>query len=507
MKKFIAGLLIFIACNHDLAFGQDNRVEPGFTVINSAAGTPSGYQKLGVYSESNGGYVQVSYRKYVGLSFQSFDSSFTYTGETRIDLKGLPFAGVNISLEVTGGRYYWFFTTENKVFNRTTLWAQRIDVAGRKFSGKPVALINVNNVVGRFKISTSADKSKMLFIYRMPPKVKIDILNKVEIGFIVIDSALNYITNRLQKMPLSEEKMDNKEYFVDNSGNAYFLSKIFDNKGGPGYHYDLFSLKAGSDSLDYFIIPMQRYYYSFPFLTEQSNGDIIFGGFYSLDEETETNDGVFIKVLRSDSFADFGSGYFAFSPGLLKQFNKEYDGENTGDKTITGGKAQSVVLRNVSLNSTGGIDILGEVFKGGLTSFSKLYFGEIFYMRTEADGTLKWMKIIPKRQVCVNNPFTGSFGYFNGGENLYLLYYDNPKNIPLEPGAIPAIYDYRKDPAFVCTMIDSAGNVSSSVIADHNNDSTHILYNLNSFQPLGKNKIAGNEAEKKHRSVVVICKK
>jgi len=516
-QNIIPGLLalfITILLTPAIATGQGTKSDPVFIFRKGNTDSPpKGFDDIGVCDDTNGGYARLSYRENETLVFQVFDSMAGFSGEHRVDISHFPHGALHVKLEFIGSICYWFIKSKNTETNQHVLWAQRIDVEARKLAGNPVAVIEATGAKGKFISRTSLDKTRLLFVYPFQPDNRDNKVNNEKMGFCVLDSSLIKISSSVFQMPYTEEKMDNKEYLVDNSGNAYLLAKIFEvgrtpsYNNHPNYHYQLHRMKAGSRDLEYFSIPLRSQYYHFLFLTEKHNGDVIVGGLYSRNEHLITNDGIFLMNFSADKFEYFGSGFFDFTSALLRQFHTEYDWKDWNKKTIPGGQARLLVIRNVILNDAGGLDVLGEVYYAETASYSELYFGEIFSMRTDGEGTLKWMKIIHKRQVGVNGPVSLSFNYFMEGGDLYLFYYDDLKNATLADGALPGIYKDGRNASLCCTKIDGRGNVSKWVVEDYSNQKDPVLCIMAGMRFMGNKTLAGKTAQKRKSSLAVIRKK
>jgi hypothetical protein len=476
MKKILSFLfLIFLHAYTDaqqINAGADLSIAMG-----NPFRMPDGYRYLGFISDSDSESIQLSYNPKDGLLIQAFNSNLNLSNEVRLRIENFPKDFDNEKVIQLGDNYFWFFSTRDKGKNEKILWAQQIDLRNKTLVGKNIAILKSPATIGKYITRISFRKNYLLFSYHLKHKSNDDSINKEEIGFCVIDSALNVVTDCVVEMPFTEEIMDNKDYLIDSYGNAYLLAKIFEQgrqpslNSRPNYHYLVLHLMPGEHAANELPVYLQPLFYHFLSMSENGNKDIFISGLYSYHEEVTTNNGIFItKLNKKGNFSAFGSGYYDFPKSLLNQFLPEYDSRHWQKKTILGGQAQLLVLRNTIMLADGGIELLGEVYYSTTTSFSELFFGEILAVRINAKGQLEWMNVIPRHQTGSNGLKSLSFNYYIEMNNTYLLFSDKMENLNIKPGCKPEMYVDGKDGCLAYTKIDFAGNVSKAKLYDFSKD-------------------------------------
>jgi len=467
---------------------------------------PKGYKDLGYFGDLDKGFVQLSYRPKTSLKLQLFDKNLKVSKTSEIDIKSFPSDFVSEGFFEIGGKYYWLYSHFIKPDNFEILAALEIDIENGKIIGAPKQLVKQDRLTGepigtgmygmsfgiknKYKYYMSYDNSKLLITYRLKHKEKNDRINKEEVGFLVLGEGLDVITDKVIEMPYTESKMENEDYAVDSKGNSYLLAKVYETekkkerKGeAPSYHIEVFRLKGKTEELSLIPLKQTSNFIRAIFIHELESGTMVIGGFYSKIARGNSSDGVYLAKINSEGVAaEFGKGYYEFPIEVLKSFLSERQQRKLEKKDDKGDvEAKNLVLRKIVATEGGGLQVFGEVYyvvvhrdANGRERSRTYYYEDILAMSIGGNGEVEWIKKIAKRQKGgggnvwsaspskFTDPGRGSmgFGYYKSGENTYLFYTDNIKNIKLPLDKEP---EYHTDGAggyLVYYKIDGKGNTS-----------------------------------------------
>lgn len=106
--------------------------------------------------------------------------------------------------------------------------------------------------------------------------------------------------------------------------------------------------------------------------------------------------------------------------------------------------------------SGGGMAMGGGMSMGGSNTYYTYHYGDILATKIAADGSLSFMRKMPKIQVGKNGQGGMSFKYFFANNSHYFVYLDNVKNIDLPEGKTPAEHSDGKGGYLTAVRITDA---------------------------------------------------
>lgn len=514
LKPFLLGAALVLA--NPIFSGAQNAEGGHFTFTwGQEYELPKGHADLGFIGNATDGYIQVSHDPRNSMIFQKFDSKLKLTGEKEVELSNLPRGYGNELITELGNTYYWFFSTWDRSEDRETLFAQEIDVRKGTFKGSAREIVSTskitpagsgfvwggyssrllyNNDEGKWNFNYSFDHSKIMVQYRKKPESRNDHINNDVIGFNVFDDQMKKLWGREIRMPYTEEMMDNEDYSVDSYGNVYVLAKVYDQKRTrdrqrPNHHFEI--LKWSADKEDVTIIPFRftDKFVNSAYVTEDANGDIIAGGYYTNRRNSSSTDGVFLLKLDkgSSEMKQVMKGTYPFPANVMKQYESARARRRMERRDEKGdAENANLVLRNIVLKADGSIQLFGEeaymvvqryrngygtgfgyAAGGGMTTTSyRYYYNDIMAMEIGGDGEMKWIKKIPKEQVGGRGKGGMSFKSFNYKDDTYFFFMDNKKNLDIAKDETPATHQDGMGGIMMSVKIDGNGNVSKNMVFD-----------------------------------------
>ncbi len=368
-------------------------------------------------------------------------------------------------------KYFLFYSAWDKPNKKEQLFVREVDFDKGQFTGKSTKLITVDGKVtggdgNKFQIETSFDESKLLIRYRQFPESKKDNVNKDIIGMFVYDGNLEQIWGKSVKMPYTESQMNNIDYAVNNKGTAFILSEVLPNgeknrlnkDKTPNFKIKLLSITGdnGIEANDLDVEIKGKMINQVGFF-EGPKDELILAGYYG-NKSYNNVDGIFMfKMTETGEMSDAVN--FEIPTEIIKQYKSDKAQKKMDKKEDEGYdySLSNMVLRDLSVAEDGSIVMVGEKYYAVTTYNSKgqssttYYYQEMLISKINSDGSLGWMRKLPKNQVGRNSgtsslftvTFTlggGSglgFKYINNNDAHYLLFLDNVKNINLKDNEVP----------------------------------------------------------------------
>ncbi|RZJ66807.1 MAG: hypothetical protein EOO50_07930 [Flavobacterium sp.] len=422
-------------------------------------------------------------------------------------------------MEIVKGKVMLFFTQWNGDDEIEQLFVQEIDVDKGEFKGEAKRILQVKgrvvgsgsgrmmdfNLTDKFPIYTSFDKSNFLVQYekRLDKKDKQDDGYHEKYGLVAFDGDLNQLSAREVEMPYSKKQMDNLDFQLDNSGNVYVLNKVFEDdshkekkkKGddvAPNYHIELFTLKPGSDQFKISKVESQQFFINQLVIYDGPKGEIVAAGFYNknlakggffskgeyagFDSRANCDGLVTFKMKPDGTFGDMRS--YEIPVELLNQNESKKTIRKNAKKEEDGESAKFTDLhaRGIEIQDDGSVIFLAEQYyvkvhttAGGPNMPSRTYYtyhyNEILIAKLLANGTLGWMKKIPKQQVGTQGRGSMSFKHYEAGSDHFLVFFDNPDNVEIPADEVPKGYSDRKKGYLTAVRVaDADGSTSRGSI-------------------------------------------
>lgn len=422
-------------------------------------------------------------------------------------------------------KYYVFFSSWDGDNDKEQMFSQEIDFAKGEFAGTPVLMFQVSGKVAKkepkepvvasgfggfgamaeafgagdkFDVFRSYDKKNILIQYRRKPDVKNDKKSYDIIGLGAFDANLKKLSLKEVTMPYTERRMNNLDYKLDNRGNLYLLTKVFHDDSNDdkkknkdsvaNYHIELFRIKAGSDKIDISHFDNKDKFINGLWMFDTAQDYLVCGGFYSngkgkLSKESGWNnwastgesDGVVVFKIKPDG--TMYNQYFHEIPvETLNAFESKKTARKNERKEAKGisAKIPYLVLKNIEVLGDGSMMLVGEQYhmeqhnSGGMGSgrvYYSYHYEDILATKIAADGSLSFMKKIPKKQTGTKGKSGMSYKYFFANNNHYFVYLDNVKNIELPEGKTPAPHSDGQGGYLTSVKIDDAsGNLKKGSI-------------------------------------------
>lgn len=380
---------------------------------------------------------------------------------------------------------------------------QIADIDG-KLAGSFSTLISIMgipfamNTVDKFDIFRSEDSTKILVQYRKKPEVKRDTKSYDIIGINVYNADMSPIWNKEFKMPYTERRMDLLDFTVDNEGNGYLLSKVFEDDSADdkkkkrdeqaNYHIELLRLSQGETEMKTTKIELDGIFINSIRLFESGNNQLYCAGYYNKgllkgsflggrSQNKSSADGIVIfklskegKILQNivhEIPLEVINLYISD-----KAQAKNEDKEEDEDEDV---EMQNMVLRDLIIYDDGSLAFMGEqyfmiVHQTQKSVYYTYHYYNILATKINADGSLAWMTKIPKKQIGRKGRGGMSFTYLSNSDSHFLLFLDNVKNIDLPKNEFPAKHSDGKGGYLTSYRInDATGDVTNGSVFDTRN--------------------------------------
>lgn len=378
----------------------------------------------------------------------------------------------------------------------------------KKQPKEPVVLSGFGGMGGafgagdKFDIFCSQDKKSMLMQYRMKPEVKNDKKSFDIIGLVVFDANLKKLSQKEITMPYTERRMNNLDYKLDNKGNLYMLNKIFHDDSGDekkkkkdtlaNYHMELFRIKSGTDKIEISQFENNSKFITGLWMFETGKDYLVCGGYYSngkgkfdstvwsfgngarMWHATGESDGIVVFKIRPDGTM-YDQQYHEIPVEMLNAFEKKKTIRKNEKKEAKGisAKMPYLVLNDIQVLDDGGMMLVGEQYHmeshnsggagmgmgpgmGSSRNYYTYHYEDILVAKIAPDGSLSFMRKIPKNQIGSKGKGGMSYKYYFANQTHYLVFLDNVKNIDLAIDKAPAKHSDGQGGYLTAVKIDDA---------------------------------------------------
>nr|WP_315224530.1 hypothetical protein [uncultured Flavobacterium sp.] len=391
-------------------------------------------------------------------------------------------------------RFYIFYNLPHG--DKEQLFAQEVDFGKGEFTGDPKLLIVVDselsfryvdrdaqNDYAKFQVLPSLDKKTFLVKYRKFPAVKNDKKNHDIIGLHSFDGNLERTANREFVMPYTERRMNIMDFQIDNKGNIYMLSKIYNDDSENDItdnivnsRIELFTIKKDSDKIDITVLENKNKVITNLSLFDLPQGGAIAGGYYNNgtgELMARNSDGIILFKITEEGKIYDPSAY-EIPLEVVNEFVAEKEQTENLKKQQKGeGKIIDLRLTDLDLRKDGSILVIGEqqyqirTTSGGANSHTSTgyFYDNVIVAKIKSDGTLGWMKKIPKRQRGTFGQGGMSYKYFHNQQDNYFLFLDNIKNIDLPLNKTPSLHSDKHGGYLTSVKIsDANGEMTKNTI-------------------------------------------
>ena len=380
-------------------------------------------------------------------------------------------------------RIFLFYSLWDKDREKEQLFVREIDVAKCSFIGNGNLVFDIDGKVtgnlvstgfytfdtaNKFDFIQSFDETKLLIKYRKKPKTKDDSKSNDIIGFKVFDENLTVVSSNDVTMPYIEKKMDNLDYSIDSEGNVFIASLIYrDNTTrrvtkdkNINYDIELIKVDTKTGKLTQTKVSLENKKFMGSLrLFEVADNHIVCAGYYSIGgkngKDFSDANGIFKFDLQK------GNGtpkidYYDIPLDIINQNVKESTVKKNSKKEDAEEKTALADLEPelFYISNDGSIYFIGEQqffvtrttvdSKGNSRSYTVYFYNDILVTKINKDGSLAWMKKLPKKQRGSLPKGELSFTFVEGENDLNLIYMDNVKNLTLSSTDVP---EYHVDGA------------------------------------------------------------
>ena len=419
-----------------------------------------------------------------------------------------------------GDRLFYFYAVYDKKNKREAVYVREIDVNDGTFE-KPTFLFNTSGPVipevstedigfwgygagPKFSFYNSFDHNKFMIQYRVKPTTKRDKDSFDKLGFYVFEMKdLSKVWGKEAKMPYTEAKMNNITYTVSSEGNAFMIAYKNEEK-----KFELLEITNESSSVETNTIDLDgSMYFSKILIKEDSDGHLNCSGYYANGMEityswtgglsSQINVNGILQFSLSKTGKIISDNKIEFPAELINQFESKR-AQKKNDKREADGKLgiRDLVLREVIEQEDGNTIVIGEQFYlkvvyNGTRSTTYFYYADIVATKIDKDGNTIWMKKLPKTQKGTRGRGGMSFKYAAKGDNIYLMFLDNVKNLTLGVNDVPKEHQDGRGGFLTAYKIDSeTGDVEKQSILD-----TRDMDGLNAYQFKTSRLLLANENE------------
>lgn len=381
------------------------------------------------------------------------------------------------------GKYLLFYSVWDKKGQHEQLFYREIDFEAGEMSAEEHTVIKTDGkvtgtfmstyggwsatVINKFSFFRSYNDQKLMITYRKKPEVKNDSRSNDIIGMYVFDEKMDNVWGDEIKMPYTEKKMDNLDYAIDKTGNAYILAKVFNDDSNaekkrgedrPNYHMEILRIPEGlknvkSSDIDKVELKLADKFISSLLLFEGPDESLLCAGYYNNGKDFGAADGVIqFKIGKEGDIFDEKS--YEFPLELINQFESAKTQKRNAKKDEKGrGRFDNLELNDLRVGSDGSLIFIGEVYyvhvvttyssKGGSTTTYYYHYDDILVTRIAPNGELDWMRKLPKSQVGANRGRSGmSYKYMwdEATQTHYFVFLDNFKNMNLDINKAPEVH-------------------------------------------------------------------
>ncbi|MBI5539668.1 MAG: hypothetical protein HY951_06385 [Bacteroidia bacterium] len=347
-----------------------------------------------------------------------------------------------------GNKDYLFYSISDVKLNTTKLFYKELstDETKAKLEGKLLLTVNAKinksvfgpyyseQAVKNFSFNFSFNSTKLLIIYKIESLEKDKSKFNELIGFYVFNSDLNLERGKEIKMPYTRNLMTNYDYTIDEKGNIYIISRVFNSNTGyymtkdgkPNIHIEILKLASNTDSITTIpVLADEKFINDLSFYQVSSDFVICAGYTYKGKKLQDRDKFIVFKIEHDGSFSD--KKFYEFPP----EFN-------------------DIIVRNISVNSDKNIFLIGESYnvndkkvKSAGTiheSYAESLFGDMSYAKINNEGSLEFIKRLPKNQSGFEKPGGMSFKCIENEQYRLFLFLDKKDNLTIPLDVQPKEY-------------------------------------------------------------------
>ena len=347
------------------------------------------------------------------------------------------------------GQLIIFSVLNDKNTKTKILFAQTVNKKTLKLSPKLTNIGTINyggskrGYTGSFSFNVSKDDKRILIYYSLPFKKG----ENQKLSFHIYDKDLNSVWKKAITMPYEDELFQVKSHQIQDNGDMYLLTKIFQEKpkdrikGKPNYHYQIFAYSNKGKSVKEYPIVLKDKFLSEMNITINNQGDIICAGFYSNYSSNSLDGSYFLKIdsesknIVSKNFKEFGLDFITQNMTDKQKKKTEKRDEKGQDAELYKYELDQIILRE-----DGGAILVGEQYyvrvtttttsEGATRTVTHYYYNDILVISINPKGEIDWTEKIAKRQHTTDDGgFYSSYVVSVVGDRINFIFNDNIKNL------------------------------------------------------------------------------
>ncbi|MCK5857535.1 MAG: hypothetical protein KAG64_08595 [Bacteroidales bacterium] len=294
---------------------------------------------------------------------------------------------------------------------------------------------------GDFSFAYSQNKKRVLVYHYMPYKKG----SKQKIAFSVLDSNMNKLWSKKLTLPYSDELFLIKDFEVDDEGNVYLIGKKWKGKpknvvsGKINFSYVILGYHAQGDDVKEYKLALKDKFITQVKLAVDNNLNLICAGFYTNTKNVYSLGGSFLLKIDHKTSDVMVSNYKDFSVDFITSLMSKRKQEKAKKKKKKGKTIEmpEYDLDALVIRDDGGVLLIGEryyvvshtyVDANGHRSTTYTYYStNIIVVNFNPDGSVKWMRRVPKSQSSAS-PYFLSYVSATYEDNIYFIYNDHVDN-------------------------------------------------------------------------------
>lgn len=387
------------------------------------------------------------------------------------------------------GRVYLIQVHYNSNRQHLSVFAQQIDPFHCTLFGEPVLLLEGSDI-GSITLQQRGEDGDVLLLGFKNNLLSLE-NNQQRVAYSkVLGKDLTTIGACELTFPHKRRQVDIVDYHLDQQGVPYILTKVRPSKSsrrdviGKGenaiINYQLEILKFNLADGSYTTIPIKldKHQIKSSWLYAGANGQVICTGFYTKRESKTTEpDGVFVfnidqanKLLKHH--------HYEFPIEILTQYKNARQQSRIAHADRKGhAEMNNLKLNKIVVDSDNSLVIIGEVefiitstnttTNGGTFTRTTYHYYDILVTKINADGSLAWMRKLPKRQIGSRGRGSMSFKHLKLNDQHYFIFLDHPNNEIVNVYELANIYaDGRRGVLSAYQVDDATGKTRKAQILD-----------------------------------------
>lgn len=304
--------------------------------------------------------------------------------------------------------------------------------------------------------------------------------------------------------PHKKRQADIIDYHLDQQGVPYILTKVRSAKNsrrniiGRGedaiinYQLEILKFDLSDGSAQIIPIKLDEHQIESSWLYAGVGGQVICTGFYSKREsKTIEPDGIFVFKIDPEAKL-LQHRHYEFPIEILTQYKSAGQQSRIAREDRKGrAEMNNLKLKKILIQEDNSLIIIGEVdfivtstnttTNGSTYTRTTYHYYDILVTKINPDGTLAWMRKLPKRQVGSRGRGGMSFQHVQLNDQHYFLYLDHPRNEIVNIYELPSIYADGKRAILTAYQVDdTTGKTKKAQILDtKRNKSKYRFYQFN----------------------------